>query len=263
VGTDFCGKTRADFGYTGLFYHQRSGLNLALHRAYDPSIKRWLSRDPLIDSEISAGSNVYAYVQNRPLSFIDPSGNDAIGVVFGFSAEAGFGVGAGASSSVAAGLFNNPCTGTSTIGVVQSAGAAAVLRESWGGTSTGAPNADTLASNFPAYFAGLVTPSASGGFFYSPQATSPTDLQGPFDNININLGPLAVTISWGTNSAGKPIWVFSASASTGVLSLGVSSYPTYTTKPLVNGNSGSVVHRRVSASEVAFITEGGREKSQS
>jgi RHS repeat-associated protein len=235
------GDTRSDFGYTGLFYHPRSGLNFALHRAYDPVLKRWLSRDPLADPEVKAGPNVYAYVQDRPLNFIDPTGDAAFGVVFGISAEAGAGVGAGASSSVAAGIFNDPCTGTSSIGVVQSAGAAAVLPESSGGTSTGAPNADTLSSNYPTYFAGLVTPSASGGFFYSPQATSPTDLEGPFDNININLGPLAATISWGTNSAGKPIWVFSASASTGVVSLGVSSYPTYTTQPLVNGNSGSVV----------------------
>jgi RHS repeat-associated protein len=68
------GDTRSDFGYTGLFFHQRSGLNFTLHRAYDPALKRWLSRDPLTNSEVATGSNVYSYVKNRPLKFTDPTG---------------------------------------------------------------------------------------------------------------------------------------------------------------------------------------------
>ena len=74
VRPTFCGETQTDFGYTGLLYHQRSGLNLALHRAYDSSIKRWLSRDPLINPEVDAGPNIFTYLQNRPLNFMDPTG---------------------------------------------------------------------------------------------------------------------------------------------------------------------------------------------
>ena len=39
----------ADFGYAGYYVHQRSGLNLAVHRAYSPSLGRWLNRDPIQD----------------------------------------------------------------------------------------------------------------------------------------------------------------------------------------------------------------------
>jgi uncharacterized protein RhaS with RHS repeats len=78
--------------------HPRSGLNLTLYRAYNPSIGRWLSRDPLEElftqiqlRQIPAGvfaintvslgdyqrfafsqtsnSNLYAYVGNDPVLF--------------------------------------------------------------------------------------------------------------------------------------------------------------------------------------------------
>ncbi|HEY9753597.1 MAG TPA: RHS repeat-associated core domain-containing protein [Oculatellaceae cyanobacterium] len=39
----------ADFGYAGYYVHQRSGLNLTVHRAYSPSMGRWLNRDPIQD----------------------------------------------------------------------------------------------------------------------------------------------------------------------------------------------------------------------
>jgi RHS repeat-associated protein len=39
----------ADFGYAGYYVHERSGLNLAVHRAYNPVTGRWLSRDPIQD----------------------------------------------------------------------------------------------------------------------------------------------------------------------------------------------------------------------
>jgi RHS repeat-associated protein len=38
-----------DFGYAGMYVHQPSGLNLAEHRVYSPSLGRWLSRDPIQD----------------------------------------------------------------------------------------------------------------------------------------------------------------------------------------------------------------------
>jgi RHS repeat-associated protein len=42
-----------DFGYAGMYVHQRSGLNLTPHRAYSPSMGRWLSRDPVQDPTFS------------------------------------------------------------------------------------------------------------------------------------------------------------------------------------------------------------------
>jgi RHS repeat-associated protein len=63
-----------DFAFTGHYYHARSGLYLAPYRAYNPSIGRWISRDPLRNAEMGQGPNLYAYVQNDPISRIDSLG---------------------------------------------------------------------------------------------------------------------------------------------------------------------------------------------
>lgn len=71
------GLIDVDFGYTGHFYHQPSGLNLTMHRAYSPIYGRWLSRDPLNNAELRQGPNLYLYVNNDPLNAVDPLGLDA------------------------------------------------------------------------------------------------------------------------------------------------------------------------------------------
>ena len=65
------GTSIADFGFTDLYLHHRSGLNLAVYRAYDPNKNRWLKRDPI---EEMGGTNLYGYVRNNPVNLIDPSG---------------------------------------------------------------------------------------------------------------------------------------------------------------------------------------------
>jgi RHS repeat-associated protein len=69
--TKVSGDLEADFGFTGFYRHQASGLNLTLFRAYDPELGRWTTRDPI--AEIG-GLNLYAYVGNEPISFIDSLG---------------------------------------------------------------------------------------------------------------------------------------------------------------------------------------------
>ncbi len=63
--------TLPDYRYAGLFYHPATGLSLATWRAYDPKIGRWLSRDPIREL---GGINLYAYVQDNPLSWVDSWG---------------------------------------------------------------------------------------------------------------------------------------------------------------------------------------------
>jgi RHS repeat-associated protein len=53
------------------YHHAASGLHLALYRAYDPDLGRWLSEDPL---EEEGGLNLYGYVGNSPLMAVDPLG---------------------------------------------------------------------------------------------------------------------------------------------------------------------------------------------
>jgi RHS repeat-associated protein len=62
---------RAEVAFASMYYHQRSGLNLAPFRTYSPSQGRWLSRDPLGEW---AGVNMYAYVEANPINAIDVLG---------------------------------------------------------------------------------------------------------------------------------------------------------------------------------------------
>jgi RHS repeat-associated protein len=60
-----------DFGYTGHYVHERSGMVAAPFRFYDPAVARWISRDPIAES---GGLNLYGYVANNPINMVDPTG---------------------------------------------------------------------------------------------------------------------------------------------------------------------------------------------
>jgi RHS repeat-associated protein len=68
------GKMQVDFGYTGLYFHQPSGLNLALYRAYSATLARWISRDRLRNAELLQGPNLYAYVASNVVNLVDRLG---------------------------------------------------------------------------------------------------------------------------------------------------------------------------------------------
>jgi RHS repeat-associated protein len=69
------GAVEADFGFTGHYYHAPSGLHLAMYRAYDADIGRWINRDPI---EEEGGLNLYDYVLNNLINRIDPLGSDSV-----------------------------------------------------------------------------------------------------------------------------------------------------------------------------------------
>jgi RHS repeat-associated protein len=69
--TKVSGSLEADFGFTGFYRHQTSGLNLALFRIYDPATERWLSPDPL-GHRLSP--NLYNYTGNDPINYLDSLG---------------------------------------------------------------------------------------------------------------------------------------------------------------------------------------------
>src|SRR4051812_14807551 len=101
--TTVLGTTPTDFSFTGLYRHSKSNLNLAVYRAYDPDLGRWLNRDPLKDAELRQGTHLYAYVGNAPLAKIDPNGKNgiAIGAAVGtFFGPPGVVIGAGIGAIV-------------------------------------------------------------------------------------------------------------------------------------------------------------------
>jgi RHS repeat-associated protein len=72
--TKVSGDLDADFGYTGHYFHEPSELNLTLYRAFNSKVGIWISRDPLINSEIILGTGLYQYVKNNPVNLWDPFG---------------------------------------------------------------------------------------------------------------------------------------------------------------------------------------------
>ncbi len=74
-----------DRGFTS---HEMLDAHTLVHmngRIYDPTLGRFLSGDPIIDRELDLQNhNRYAYVLNRPLNLIDPSGYTGVGAAIGF-----------------------------------------------------------------------------------------------------------------------------------------------------------------------------------
>ena len=69
--TTIFGTTPTDMNFTGLYRHSKSNLDLAVFRAYDPDLGRWLNRDPIAEK---GGLNLYGYVGNDPTQRTDPLG---------------------------------------------------------------------------------------------------------------------------------------------------------------------------------------------
>lgn len=50
------------------YHHPPTGLELAVYRAYDPALGRWINEDPIAED---GGLNLYAFVRNVPIEVID------------------------------------------------------------------------------------------------------------------------------------------------------------------------------------------------
>jgi RHS repeat-associated protein len=70
-GSPELGAASAGYAYTGREWDQEAALYYYRARYYDPKIGRFLSEDPVGYVE---GLNLYSYVDNDPINWIDPSG---------------------------------------------------------------------------------------------------------------------------------------------------------------------------------------------
>ena len=69
-------KDFTPFGFAGGIYDSSTGLVRFGARDYDPKIGRWTSKDPI--SFDGGDSNLYGYVLQDPINYIDSDGNFAI-----------------------------------------------------------------------------------------------------------------------------------------------------------------------------------------
>ena len=84
TGTDSTTDPYAGFeGGWGYYADAETGLSLLGHRYYDTGTGRFITRDPI---GYDGGGDLYAYVENNPISEIDPEGTDGylhdVGQVF-------------------------------------------------------------------------------------------------------------------------------------------------------------------------------------
>jgi RHS repeat-associated protein len=71
------------FGFAGGLHDIDTGLVRFGARDYDPTIGRWTAKDPI---DFAGGDiNLYGYVLNNPVNFVDPLGRDTWGIGFSFT----------------------------------------------------------------------------------------------------------------------------------------------------------------------------------
>jgi len=108
------------FRFTGQYYDQETELHYNYFRFYDPKTGRYLTPDPI---GLFGGINLYSYVQNNPINFIDPYGLIRWGTVGKGTAKVVFG---------AVGVVGGAVAASTPTGIGQVVGVAGVLAGSSG-----------------------------------------------------------------------------------------------------------------------------------
>ena len=173
-------------------------------RYYWPELGRFVQQDPS-----GSGMNWYAYVGNNPVVYIDPEGLWGCGLGVAGSAESGIVVGSVWPGGLMGMALGSGTTGATGTGLFWGGG---------GGTQVGA-FADTgsflgTARFGPAFPKTGAVHAVAGGFagigmnIWMTNANSPSDLAGPFHNVNVNIGGLlpvppslqfSLQVAWANN----------------------------------------------------------------
>jgi len=116
-----------DIMFTGREYDSETGNYFYRARYYNPTLGRFISRDPLSGAEFSQGTNLYAYCQNNYLNSLDPTGKSWASTAGYFAAGVAVGVVTAAVIVAAAPVIASVATaGLVAVGVSEVAAAATV-----------------------------------------------------------------------------------------------------------------------------------------
>jgi len=190
---------------TGLYYYRA--------RYYHPGLARFIGEDPI--GFAGGDINLYAYALNRPTAFRDPSGLELVGFTYGAAGFAGFGRagkfggGAAATGSILTGLWTE---GVRVLGQGSAASRGVAVLE---------PGESAEPSG--AVIGGGGTKLGPGLFVSN--ATSFSELQGPFQTTILALPGLFIQYDWSRDPTGRLVFVLSGSLGFG---LGIAQLETYT-----------------------------------
>jgi len=75
-GSELAGGNKSKYGYNGKEEDVTTGLLYYGARYYNPTLKRWIQPDPIIQDIFDPQTlNRYSYVKNNPMRYTDPTGN--------------------------------------------------------------------------------------------------------------------------------------------------------------------------------------------
>jgi RHS repeat-associated protein len=193
-----------------------SGISHAPLRDYDSALPGWLTPDPIGEA---GGINLYGFVGNNPINYVDPYGLWGLGFLGGGSAETGVVYGGGGTMVAGGGLFGKGLRPSGTETFLS------------GGAFVGGPG---LAKKAPKdcpqkpWALGGFAGAGLGPFITNAKNTGygPGGLAGPFKqwNLNAGIGPIQFSASFAYNGG---TWIGSITAGPG-LGLNASGYPTET-----------------------------------
>jgi RHS repeat-associated protein len=155
-------STNVPYGYTGHEEDADLGLVNMKGRIYDQAVGQFMQADPIVAEPFSQGLNRYAYVNNSPMNFVDPSGfaTCALGMDCSAVGPATFGavavVGIGVTASVVYNPLQGGAVGSSGVSFSGSSTIVGGGASGGGGTASGGSLLDALA-----------TPEAEAGGFAS------------------------------------------------------------------------------------------------